>query len=711
MNHTARAKPPRRRRVKGVETLTLMRTDKYNRSTRFETLRGCRRAPEPTFAAVEPQPVRHQPCGPHGTLPLMQIAEFTGPARHGAHRPRVAVAVAVAVTAAVALLVAGLGARAFAGDLTWVEDDWSGGAYASIQGIDADIEPGLLALINHPEDMRFVAEPTAQQGIYTIAAVHDTLFLGAGPYPIMTDGADILSYDYASDTFALDYSLYEQGVIALKAYGDTLYAPGPDSQGSWLWGNVYLRDRAGWTRQETVPSAVHLFDIAVGGGSIYTTGGDRFSNGSIWRSDDRGETFTEAFQIPYGDGADGVRRFYGCEAYQGRLFFQPDGRGGDQFVLRYDGTVWDSLAMSAMPLDRQGVFTAWGDSLLFSVSNRFYIIHGDQVTARWQPFQGNTWGRGVYKYGDAVYGGAQSGLLYRWRPETGWTQIDQLGLDPATEEIEGLARYRGRLYVSTSRPDGYAGGRLYVSASAASGALVSQAHDFGRPVAGGVLAWDACSPGAGNVARLQLRSSTTLALLAQTPFTGPDGTAHTYYQASPAAVPVGHHGDRFFQYRVELLCPDGLRMPWLSRVALEVDTLAVAGVAGGDPWGGETGANGYRALPLEIVAARPNPARGPIEVTLELRDDASGAGATMAGSGLATVGSATETALLRIVDVQGRAVRSAHLTVRAGVTTPWQWDLRDDRGQPVATGLYQLRVSIPGSNGPAARSRAVVVLR
>ena len=31
--------------------------------------------------------------------------------------------------------------------------------------------------------------------------------------------------------------------------------PGADSQGSWLWGNVYLRDHNGWVRKETVPGA------------------------------------------------------------------------------------------------------------------------------------------------------------------------------------------------------------------------------------------------------------------------------------------------------------------------------------------------------------------------------------------------------------------------------------------------------------------------
>lgn len=605
-----------------------------------------------------------------------------------------------------ALLVALLSpaGAAPAADLLWHEEDWSGGAFASLQGVDAEIEPGLLVLSNHPEDMRFVAEPTAFQGIYALAVYRDTLYLGASPYPLVEDGADVIAYDYATGSFAIDYQLYEQGVVALKVYGDTLYIPGPDSRGGWLWGNIYLRDRTQWVSKETVPGAVHIFDLALLESSILVTGGYRDSSGKVWRSDDGGETFYDAYVIPYNGGIAGVRRLYGCETYRGKFYAQPDGRGGDQCVMRFDGAVWDTLAMPNMPADRQGLFTAWGDSLIYTTSNRMYFIVGDEVITRYLPFQGNTWCRSIAHYGEALYGGAQEGRLYRWRPETGWVLQDQLGVDPATEEIEGLARYYGRLYVSTSRPDGYAGGRLYVSAAEASGTLTSVTHDFGGPTGYGTLSWEGFSPAPEGEVRLQLRSGQSEAELEQAPFIGPDGTTRAFYDDSPAELPDEHHGDRFFQYRATLLCPEGLRMPWLTSVTLEVDSLDASAVAESEDPATEA-ADPTAGGPARILLdpPLPNPAGEAATLTLQL---AAGSGS---GEPSGEAGSAGIAARVRVLDPAGREIRSERVAVSARPST-WRWDLEDGLGRPVPAGVYWVSASIEGeAGGPHSHHRCIVV--
>ncbi|MBM3318537.1 MAG: hypothetical protein FJY75_11865 [Candidatus Eisenbacteria bacterium] len=602
---------------------------------------------------------------------------------------------------AAGLLLALLPARSpGAGDLVWTQSDWSRGGYEMAQGIDADIHPGLLVLLNHPEDMRFVAEPTAFQGIYALAVYHDTLFLGASPYPLVADGAEVLAYDYATDAFSLDYEPFEQGIVALKVYGDTLYLPGPDSRGGWNWGNIYLRDPEGWIRKETVPSGVHVFDLTILNGSIFVTGGYRDSSGKVWRSDDQGDTFYDSYVIPYNGGIAGVRRLYACETYRDKVYAQPDGRGGDLFLVRFDGAVWDSLPIPNMPLNRQGLFTAWGDSLIFTISNRMYFIVGDQVTQRYLPFQGNTWCRSVHRYGNALYGGALSGLLYRWRPETHWVLMGQLGLDPATEEIEGLAEYFGRLYVSTSRPDGYAGGRLYVSAAEPSGELVSRAHDFGRPTGDGLLSWDGFSPLPEGRVRLQLRSSHSPLLLPQQPFVGPDGTDRTYYESSPAALPPGHQGDRHFQYRVEMLCPDGLRMPWLRSVTLAVDSLDASAVAELEARRGpELLPRGAARWILDPPS--PNPAGGAVAFAARFL---AGAGASAPSPG------AAGGAALRVFDPGGREIRSAFVPAASGAAR-WQWDLRDAGGREVPAGTYWVSVRWTGDGDPIESGRAFVVVR
>jgi hypothetical protein len=176
-------------------------------------------------------------------------------------------------TLALLFALAPLAGICSAADFAWTEEDWSGGAYEAAAGIDPEIWPGALVLENQADDMRFVAQPTHFEGIWALAVYHDTLFLGAGHYPINHDGADVLAYDYTSDSFSLAYQPYEQGLVAMKVYGDTLYIPGPDSQGSWDWGNVYLYDGASWIRKETIPGGVHVFDLAILDNVIYCSGG------------------------------------------------------------------------------------------------------------------------------------------------------------------------------------------------------------------------------------------------------------------------------------------------------------------------------------------------------------------------------------------------------------------------------------------------------
>lgn len=87
-------------------------------------------------------------------------------------------------------------------------------------------------------------------------------------------------------------------------------------------------------------------------------------------------------------------------------------------------------------------------------------------------------------------------------------------------------------------------------------------------------------------------------------------------------------------------------------------------------------------LPDHPVSARliPNPGRGVTRLELSLP------------------GGARENSVVadaRLVDVQGRAVRSLfHGTLARGVT-PLSWDGRDDRGQTLGAGLYFLRFSSP----------------
>ncbi len=569
----------------------------------------------------------------------------------------------------------------------WTEGDWSGGRYAETHGVNPEICPGRLVLVNHPSDMRYVAQPTNYQGIWAMAAYHDTLYLGACHYPITNNSADVLGYEYTSDQFWLDYQPYEQGVIAIKVYGDSLWIPGPDAYAGPV-GNVYLYDRTQWIKRQTVPDCAHVFDMAIQDGVIYGTGGDWHLEGTIWRSLDWGESFELIYAMTEPPGV--ARRFYGAETYHGRLFFQPDARAPEGgFILTYDGSFWDTLAVPTMPLDKQGLFTAWGDSLFLTIGAHMYIYNGQTVLDTSMPFSGNRWCRSVHVYQDTLYGGAQQGRLYRWVPGGTWVLTDRVGLDPDNEEIEALTTYMGRLYLSTAGPDSLTPrGRVYVSAAAPWGRLVSEPHDFGSAAHSGVLAWDAFSPGTGNIVRLQVRSGETLSELFGAQFIGPGGSPAGYYTVSGSSLAEEHDGDRYFQYAVELLCPAGLRMPIVNSVTLEVDSLDASAVPAD---------NAATGPALRFRTPWPSPAHRAVTIEIVL---SGGAQSAQVSSALLHI---------RILDVQGRTVRTAFRPLANTGIARWTWNLCDQQGARVPGGVYRIIATSPGNSlGQAVRSLVVL---
>lgn len=559
-----------------------------------------------------------------------------------------------------------------AADFAWIDTDWSAGRYIESSGIDPDIWPGQLVLSARPEQMLFLDEPTDFRGIYGLTVYHDTLFIAAGPYPLTSDGADILTYHYESDTFGLATQLDEQGVMVMKVIGDTLLVPGPDSQDPWTYGgSVFLYNGHEWFKRQGVLFAAHVFDADVLDGVLYTTDGDGHGWGNVSVSYDWGESYTQILSIGYSPDHP-VRRFYGMGCYQGLIYIQPDGfPPEDDMLFTFDGAVWDTIPVPGMPEDRQGKFTAWGDSLIFSMRSRMFILAEETVSRIDMPFSGDRWCHSVHKHGPVLFGGAEDGLLYRWEPGGAWTFVTEMGLDPQTEEISALATYRGRLYIGTARDETLTGGRLYVSACETSGSLISQVHDFGHPTMNASVAWEAFVPGE-SIVRVQIRSAPVLEELELRAFTGPDGTAASFYENPGAALEPWHRADRYFQYRIFLIGAGGILAPYLASVSLTADSLDYAGFEVPDR--AESG--------LTLAPVRPSPVTR--TACFELR----------AGSGLPVH--------LQITDAEGRLVREMQGTAPAR----WHWDLRNTAGRRVPVGRYWAQAS----QGATQVRRSFIVL-
>jgi hypothetical protein len=596
-------------------------------------------------------------------------------------------------------LAAATVAPARASNCTWEDGDWSHGHYTMISQLDPDIHPGTLVLENRLNDWHDLGSPTQYQGLYCMQVYHDSLFLAASDYPFQFDGAEVLTYAYPTGQFAVDYEPYESGLNIIKQFGDSLYIPGPDPMDPWTDnGSIYVYGGHEWIEKETVPVAVHVCDVEICNGILYvTTGhwaGELQGRGCVWISYDYGDTFTRVLTIdPTPEHY--ARRFFGLGHFGDRVFAQPDGFPpvGGKVYSTTNGVDWDTIPVPSLPVDKHATFLEWNNTFFMMVDNRMYIWNGHAFQAYTMPFHGYRWCRGYHVYKGQLYGGGDSCILYRWLSGSQWESIGTVALDPSTEEIESIVTYYGRMYISTSRVSELDQAHLYVSGALPIGRLTSVIHDFGVGTQSGLITWDDYRPGAGTT-RFQVRSGDSQDELLQNEFLGPDGTPATYYTEPGTLLAGFHNGHRFFQYLVDLICPNGLDMPFLDRVVLELDSLNVAGVDPHDPAGSGTAGGSEPAVHLLLEQPWPNPARGDVEVRLELH------------------GGRRERALpvqVWILDPQGRVLRSTRIAASAQGPVSWRWDLRDDHGRRVPGGVYRAAFQIAGLRGDPI-TRPVVVL-
>ncbi len=589
------------------------------------------------------------------------------------------------------LILSGWPGAASGSQLGWADSDWSQGHYSYIWHLDADSQPGVLVLENDLSDWRYLASPTVYQGLYCMEVYHDSLFLAASDYPFMFDGAAVLTYDYGVGDFEVAYEPYESGLNVIKQFGDSLYIPGPDAMDPWTDnGSIYVYGGHEWVEKETVPYAVHVCDVEICNGILYvSTGhyaGGMLGYGCVWISYDYGDTFTRVLTL-YPTELHPARRFFGLGHFGDRVFAQPDGFPPveEQIYTTTNGVEWDTLTVPGLQPDTQATFIEWNNRLHMMAENRMFIWNGTTFTRYTLPFHGYRWCRGYRGYKGHLYGGGDDCVLYRWLYGGQWEAVGDVALDPSTEDIESIVDYYGRMFISTSRVSNLDEARLYVSAADPIGRLASVAHDFGVGVQCGLLSWDDYRPGEGTT-RFQIRSGDSIEELEQNYFLGPDGTTSSYYVEPRTPLPGLHNGHRYFQYQVDLICPDGLNMPFLDRVVLEADSANAAGVG---PVAGDPRDRDERLL---LEQAGPNPARAAVELRLHLEG-------------------ATAEAPLRVavLDPQGRVLRTEQLASAGCGPVLWRWDLRDDRGRRVPGGVYQARFEIAGLRGLTA-TRPVVVL-
>ncbi|RKY99629.1 MAG: hypothetical protein DRQ13_01960, partial [Ignavibacteriae bacterium] len=456
----------------------------------------------------------------------------------------------------------------------WMQTDWSNNQFSSLENVDANASPGELILLNDPSNMVFAFSPTNLEGVWDMEVYNGKLFIAACTTPVSVDGGEIISFDYATNSFQWEYDVWEQGVIQMRSYDGKLYIPGVDSQGGWEWGNIYIYDGSSWVRKETVPHGIHVFDLIFYQGDMYVTTGTDINNYSakVYKSTDEGNSWNEVFSVsPPGTG---FRRFYMMGVYKDTLYIQSDLNAPEGKVLfRYDGSNWTDIPFDSLE-PSVGVLEEFNNNFYFLNGRFFHIYNGNNWITVNLPFSGmvnasSTWKRiakGLGFYKGIIFGGGEFGLLYSSEDGIEWQLESELG-NPL-EEIESIEVYHGRLYVGTNDTTGT--GKVYVSASVSNGNLVSLKHNFGNPIEAGILNWNSLIPNENTSIKFQIRTADSDTALANTLFVGPDGTTQSFYEAPGQSLSSIHFGKNWMQYKVYLNTNDSTLTPVLQEVSISV---------------------------------------------------------------------------------------------------------------------------------------------
>jgi hypothetical protein len=303
------------------------------------------------------------------------------------------------------------------------------------------------------------------------------------------------------------------------------------------------------------------------------------------------------------------------------LFIGQEGSAFSNETWTYDFTanLWTNRTNQVAPSTRQGAAMAYDSSsraiLLFGgwsgmLDNEYYsdTWSFNTTTFNWTekapavspPARLNHAMTSDSTHGNVLLYGGQSGD-YRERLGDAWAYDGAnntwTNLTPA---MSPAGRYYAAFYYdSGAKAAVLFGGRgvigplgdtwlLQIGGGPESGTYTSVPKDAGGGAFFGSLRWNATVP-AGTALRLQLRTGSSEAELPTKAFTGPDGTANTFFTESGQRIPSLHNGSRWMQYRAYFSAAARAGSPVLSAVTVEYNlphAVAVISPAGGEEWTG-----------------------------------------------------------------------------------------------------------------------------
>ncbi|MFV8755404.1 hypothetical protein ACNOYE_33045 [Nannocystaceae bacterium ST9] len=165
-------------------------------------------------------------------------------------------------------------------------------------------------------------QPTPHgQILGSLFAFDGRLHLGYGDYSANTGPILALAWDPLASTFVELGILPTEEVLWFRPGLATLYSPAIDPDGHQESGGIHRLDCGAdqWHVGAPIEGAVHVYDVAIQGESIYATTGSLTGQPALlMRSEDHGESWTEVLRRE--SAADRFSRFHFLGATPDRLF-------------------------------------------------------------------------------------------------------------------------------------------------------------------------------------------------------------------------------------------------------------------------------------------------------------------------------------------------------------------------------------------------------
>jgi hypothetical protein len=199
----------------------------------------------------------------------------------------------------------------------------------------------------HPIDFEFLDTPgdynptQSHWSLWDLQRWHNRLYIAHGDWFNNTGPVRVLYLDLDTTEFVHDegFVVDEEAIQIFRIYNDTLYVPGADPTEGWDMGNIYFkRWGESWTKQRSIPSSIHLWDVALLGDTWVAVGRTDASgqpSGAIWTSTDQGQSWDwgpDSTELGYSEATS-------LFALGNLLYATTVGTG----CLAYDGCQWKEV--------------------------------------------------------------------------------------------------------------------------------------------------------------------------------------------------------------------------------------------------------------------------------------------------------------------------------------------------------------------------------